>query len=71
MPSPELTQLLASEHPSGVFWLKTHASVAELQKHSRAKALTFFHLEGKKIEKKDQSQDLLPLLPSPFKDGVQ
>jgi RNAse (barnase) inhibitor barstar len=54
MPSPELTQLLASEHPSGVFWLKAHASVAELQKHSRAKSLTFFHLEGKKIEKKDQ-----------------
>lgn len=54
MPSPELTQLLASEHPSGVYWLKAHASVAELQKHSRAKALTFFHLEGKKIEKKDQ-----------------
>ena len=54
MPSPELTQLLASEHPSGVYWLKTHASVAELQKHSRAKSLTFFHLEGKKIEKKDQ-----------------
>jgi RNAse (barnase) inhibitor barstar len=54
MPSPELTQLLASEHPSGVYWLKTHASVAELQKHSRAKSLSFFHLEGKKIEKKDQ-----------------
>lgn len=54
MPSPELTQLLATDHPSGVYWLKTHASVAELQKHSRAKSLTFFHLEGKKIEKKDQ-----------------
>jgi RNAse (barnase) inhibitor barstar len=54
MPSPELTQLLASEHPSGVFWLKAHASVAELQKLARAKTLTFFHLEGKKIEKKDQ-----------------
>jgi hypothetical protein len=54
MPSPELTQLLATDHPSGVYWLKTHASVAELQKLSRAKALNFFHLEGKKIEKKDQ-----------------
>lgn len=54
MPSPELTTLFAHDSPSGVYWLKAHASVAELVKLSRAKSLAFYHLEGKKIEKKDQ-----------------
>ncbi len=54
MPSPELTTLFALDSPSGVYWLKAHASVAELAKLARTKSLAFYHLEGKKIEKKDQ-----------------
>jgi RNAse (barnase) inhibitor barstar len=54
MPSPELKNILASDNPRGVYWLKTHASVAELGKLARAKGMAFFHLEGSKIEKKDQ-----------------
>ena len=54
MPSPELNSLLSLDKPSGVFWLKTHAKVAELSKLAHAKKLAFFHLEGQKIEKKEQ-----------------
>ena len=54
MPSPELKTLLATDHPRGVLWLKSHASVSELAKLAKAKKMAFFHLEGQKIEKKDQ-----------------
>ncbi len=54
MPSTELKNIFASDHPRGVFWLKAHASVAELGKQARARGMAFFHLEGKKIEKKEQ-----------------
>lgn len=54
MLSAELKNILASDHPRGVYWLKDHADVAELGKLARAKKLAFFHLEGKKIEKKEQ-----------------
>jgi RNAse (barnase) inhibitor barstar len=54
MPSPELKAVLASENPRGVYWLKSHASVTDLGKLAKAKKMAFFHLEGKKIEKKDQ-----------------
>jgi RNAse (barnase) inhibitor barstar len=54
MPSTELKNILSSDHPRGVYWLKTHASVAELGKQARARGMAFFHLEGKKIEKKEQ-----------------
>jgi RNAse (barnase) inhibitor barstar len=54
MPSPELKNILASDNPRGVYWLKSHASVTELGKLARAKGMAFFHLEGGKIEKKDQ-----------------
>ena len=54
MASPELKNLLASDQPRGVFWSKSHASVAELSKLARSKGMTFFHLEGQKIEKKEQ-----------------
>ncbi len=54
MPSAELKNVLSSDKPHGVFWLKSHASVPELSKLSRAKGMAFFHLEGKKIEGKDQ-----------------
>ena len=54
MASPELKNLLASDQPRGVFWSKSHASVAELSRLARSKGMTFFHLEGQKIEKKEQ-----------------
>ena len=58
MPSPELNNLLAHDSAnkpaSGVFWLKTHATIGELKKLAHAKKLAFFHLEGQKIEKKEQ-----------------
>ena len=54
MASPELKNILGSDQPRGVYWSKTHASVAELSKLARAKGMAFFHLEGQKIEKKEQ-----------------
>jgi RNAse (barnase) inhibitor barstar len=54
MASPELQQLIKGEHPRGIYWLKAHASVAELSKLAKAKKWAFFHLEGQKIEKKEQ-----------------
>ena len=54
MPSPELTSAFASGAPPGVFWLKAHATLPELTKLARSKGMAFFHLEGKKIEKKEQ-----------------
>lgn len=54
MASPELKNLFASDQPRGVFWSKSHASVAELSRLARSKGMTFFHLEGQKIEKKEQ-----------------
>ncbi len=54
MPSPELKKLIDTERAAGVFWLKSHASVPELSKAFKAKKTAFFHLEGEKIEKKEQ-----------------
>jgi len=54
MASPELKNILASDQPRGVYWAKTHATVAELRKLAHAKGMAFFHLEGQKIEKKEQ-----------------
>ena len=54
MPSPEVVNLFAGEEPGGVYWLKAHASVAELEKLAKGKKMAFFHLEGQKIEKKEQ-----------------
>jgi RNAse (barnase) inhibitor barstar len=54
MPSLELKNVLASDMPRGVYWLRTHASVPELSKLARLKGMAFFHLEGEKIEGKDQ-----------------
>ena len=48
MPSPELKNILSSDQPRGVYWLKSHASVPELSKLARAKGMAFFHLEGQK-----------------------
>ena len=54
MSSPELKALFAADPPAGVFWLKSHANVTELGTLTRAKKMAFFHLEGMKIEKKEQ-----------------
>ena len=54
MSSPELKALFAGDPPSGVYWLKSHANVTELGKLAHAKKMAFFHLEGEKIEKKEQ-----------------
>jgi RNAse (barnase) inhibitor barstar len=54
MPSSELNALLSGDKPGGVYWLKAHASVAEIGRMARAKHLAFIHLEGQKIEKKEQ-----------------
>ena len=54
MPSAELKKLIEHDSPAGVFWLKSHATVSELTKAFKAKKTAFFHLEGEKIEKKDQ-----------------
>ncbi|MEP7156477.1 MAG: barstar family protein [Betaproteobacteria bacterium] len=54
MPSPELKNVLSSDAPRGVFWMKSHATVSELSRLSRVKGMAFFHLEGEKIEKKEQ-----------------
>lgn len=54
MPSPELKSVFTSDAPRGVYWLKAHATVTDLSKLARSKGMAFFHLEGKKIEKKEQ-----------------
>jgi RNAse (barnase) inhibitor barstar len=54
MPSAELKKLIEHDSPAGVFWLKSHATVSDLSKAFKAKKTAFFHLEGEKIEKKDQ-----------------
>jgi len=54
MPSSELKNVLSSDLPRGVYWLTSHASVSELSKLARLKGMAFFHLEGKKIEGKEQ-----------------
>lgn len=54
MPSADLSNILANDQPRGVYWLKEPADVSAISKAARAKKLAFFHLEGKKIEKKEQ-----------------
>jgi RNAse (barnase) inhibitor barstar len=53
--TPEaLRKLFESGKPGGVYWLKGHAAVAELSKLAKSCGMAFFHLEGQKIEKKEQ-----------------
>ncbi len=54
MPSPELKTLLSHPDAKGVFWLKAHAAVIEIGAAAKARKWAFFHLEGQKIEKKEQ-----------------
>lgn len=52
--TPELTALFSAESHGGLRWLKAHANVAELSKAAKGNGLAFFHLEGQRIEKKEQ-----------------
>lgn len=52
--SLELKNLFSADYKGGLLWLKTHADVAEISKVVHAKGMVFFHLEGQRIEKKDQ-----------------
>jgi RNAse (barnase) inhibitor barstar len=52
--SPELITHLAGDSAGGLLWLKAHANVAEIGKAARSREMAFFHLEGQRIEKKDQ-----------------
>ena len=52
--SLELKNLFSDDYAGGLFWLKTHADVAEIGKVAHGKGMIFFHLEGQRIEKKDQ-----------------
>ena len=46
--------LLEDQTRPGVYLLKTMPTVKELEKQAKAKGFLFFHLEGQKIEKKEQ-----------------
>ncbi len=54
MPSPEISKLFDADPPAGLYWAKSHIAVTELARLARAKKMAFFHLEGRKIEKKEQ-----------------
>ena len=54
MPSPEIKKLFDNDAPKGLYWAKTHFGVAELGRLAKSKKMAFFHLEGQKIEKKEQ-----------------
>ena len=54
MPSKALQAHLASKTPSGVYWLKDHDSIKDLDTAAKAAKLAFYHLEGAKIEGKEQ-----------------
>jgi RNAse (barnase) inhibitor barstar len=54
MPSKALQAHLQSKTPSGVYWLKDHASIKELSAAAKVAKLAFYHLEGAKIERKEQ-----------------
>jgi RNAse (barnase) inhibitor barstar len=54
MPVSVFKSAFAGGEPRGVYWLKSHATVAELSKFAQGEGMAFFHLEGKKIEKKEQ-----------------
>lgn len=52
--SPELNNLLTGNGAGGLLWLKTHVDVADISKIAHRNGMVFFHLEGQRIEKKDQ-----------------
>ena len=54
MTQEAIRKLFENGKPAGVYWLKGHAAVAELSKLAKSCGMAFFHLEGQKIEKKEQ-----------------
>jgi RNAse (barnase) inhibitor barstar len=49
-----LKSLLTEKKHGGVFQLTSHATHEEIEKAAKAAKFAYFHLEGKKIEKKEQ-----------------
>jgi RNAse (barnase) inhibitor barstar len=49
-----LHKLFEEQKPGGVYWLKNHAAVTELTRICKKKGFAFFHIEGQKIEGKEQ-----------------
>src|SRR5258705_13725559 len=45
--------LLNKKH-SGVCWLNSHVTPADLEKAAKAAGLAYFHIEGQKLTKKEQ-----------------
>jgi len=45
--------LLNSKH-SGVYWLKSHAIPADLEKAAKTAGYAYFHIEGQKLTTKEQ-----------------
>jgi RNAse (barnase) inhibitor barstar len=54
MASDIVKKLFEAGKPGGVYWLKSHVAPADVSKLCKAQGMAFFHLEGKKIEGKDQ-----------------
>ena len=54
MAADALQKLFDGDTPPGVYWLKSRVPVTEISKLAKAKKFAFFHLEGKKIEGKQQ-----------------
>ena len=45
--------LLGKKH-GGVYWLKSHATPAELEKAAKSAHYAYFHIEGQRLDKKEQ-----------------
>ncbi len=67
-PLASFSKILATSDKAEVFNGYCGAESGSVPVSAVSPAILISEIE---IEKKDQSQDLLPLLPSPFKDGVQ
>jgi len=48
-----IKSLLNRKH-SGVYWLKSHITSAELEKTAKSGGFAYFHIEGQKLTKKEQ-----------------
>lgn len=49
-----LKTLLKEKHHGGVYWYKSQASHTQVEKAVKDAGLAYFHLEGRKLEKKEQ-----------------
>ncbi|MES2354907.1 MAG: barstar family protein [Pseudomonadota bacterium] len=50
----EQIKTLIDEKRSGVYWLNSHVTPAELEKTAKIAGLAYFHIEGQKLTKKEQ-----------------